>query len=104
MVLPALTGPGPTRTYCRLTGSLRPLAGSSDPSETVQCLRDDRQMSFGGSGLSLRRSKPPVCGVVALVGAVPLSHALVTITFKGRMTRVDIDRWCTTPESPSEGE
>ena len=41
--------------------------------------------------------KPPVCGVVAPVGTVPLSHALVTITFKGRMTRVDIDRRCTTP-------
>jgi hypothetical protein len=45
------TGPGPTRTLCRRGGSLRPLAGSSDPCEMVQCPRDDRQMSFGGSGL-----------------------------------------------------
>ena len=41
--------------------------------------------------------KPPVLGVEAPGGAVPLSHALVTITFKGRMTRADNDRWCTTP-------
>jgi hypothetical protein len=48
-----LTEPGPTRTLYRLEGSSDPSTAASGSSELVQCPRDDRQMSFGGSELSL---------------------------------------------------
>jgi len=43
------------------------------------------------------QSGPPVCGVEVPVGPYLPPHALLTITFKGRMTHADNDRWCTTP-------
>jgi len=75
----AFTGPGPTRTYCRRGGSLRLLDASSGSSVLVQCPRDDRQMSFGGSGLRPLETEygpPSNQGEFHLDGATPVMRHL----------------------------